>query len=355
MILDSYTVTFQPSGKRVLVSRGEDILHAAIAAGVYINSSCGGDGVCGRCRVIVREGDTTAEPTGRLTDEEKAFNLSILYGSETNVESVIATLKQYPMNADHQVVLLKEAQGIKNIENLHDYIVQPATSTIFVICYKKEKFDKRTNFAKMVLNNCVVFESKKLYEDKVPQWIMKYLNEKGYDIHPEATRVLTEYLGNNLQNISNELNKLILNVEKNKEIVLADIEKNIGISRDYNVFELQNALGKKDIIKANKIVNYFRTNPKSNPFIMTIGSLGSYFGKIYMSHYIKDDSEYRSVLGVNPYFIKDYKEANRNYNITKTEQVLSLLHEYDLRSKGINNANINEGELLRELVYKILH
>lgn len=292
-----------------------------------------------------------------LNESEKGFNQTILYGRETNAATVLDHVKRYPMMSERQVVILKEAQQLKDLELLQAYISNPLASTIFVICYKYRTLDKRKQFYKAIQKNCVLLTANKLYENRIPAWIQDYLSGKGHSIHPKAAMLLTEYLGNDLSKIANELDKLILNVDAGKTISADDIERNIGISKDYNVFELQSALGQKDIGKANRILNYFIANPRSNPLVVILGTLYAYFSKIYIYHFSrqKSDKELPSIMQVHPFFLKDYKLAGTNYSLRKTEDILGWLKDYDLRSKGVNNTSASDGELLRELVYKILH
>lgn len=291
-----------------------------------------------------------------LDEAEKSFNQTILYGRDTDAITIINEAKRYPMMAERQVVIVKEAQDIKKIEELNSYFENPTPTTLLVICYKKKSVDKRTAFGKIVSKKSVYFESVKLYDNKIPEWIDAYVKEKNYKIDPKASILLTEFLGNDLAKISNEIDKLILNISPNEIISPSLIEKFIGISKDYNVFELTKALGLKDVLKANKIVNYFAANPKNNPFILTISNLYSYFNKLIITHSLKNQSDnvIASELGVNPYFVKEYKSACANYDYKKLVEIISLLHEYDLKSKGMNN-NQEDSELLKELVFKILH
>ncbi|MFN4235133.1 MAG: DNA polymerase III subunit delta [Bacteroidia bacterium] len=291
-----------------------------------------------------------------LDEAEKSFNQTILYGRDTDAITIINEAKRYPMMADRQVVIVKEAQDIKKIEELNAYFENPTPTTLLVICYKKKSVDKRTAFGKNVSKNSVYFESAKLYDNKIPEWIDAYVKEKKYKIDPKAAIMLTEFLGNDLAKISNEIDKLILNISSNEIITPAIIEIFIGISKDYNVFELTKALGLKDVLKANRIVNYFAANPKNNPFILIISNLYSYFNKLIITHSLKNQSDnvIASELGVNPFFVKEYKTACANYDYKKLVEIISLLHEYDLKSKGVNN-NQEDSELLKELVFKILH
>ncbi|MDA3953035.1 MAG: DNA polymerase III subunit delta [Bacteroidales bacterium] len=291
-----------------------------------------------------------------LTDAEKSFNQSVLYGKETEMHTVINTAKRYPMMANYQVVIVKEAQNIKNIEDLIHYANTPLKSTVLVINYKYKTLDKRKKLYKALNENCVLFESKKLYDNEVPGWINGYLKNKNRTIDPSAGMLLTEYLGNDLSKIANELDKLIITLPDGEfNITSSHIERNIGISKDYNNFELHKALTQKNVLKANRIVNYFGHNPKDNPFTVTISSLYHFYSKVLSYHFIKDKRNVAATLKVNPYFVGDYEKAAKNYNPKKTVEIISLLREYDLKSKGFNNVSTTHGELLKELVYRILH
>ena len=294
-----------------------------------------------------------------LSDAEKGFNQTILYGKDTEVMTVLNAAKRYPMMSDYQLVLVKEAQELKidkAAEQFQAYCEKPLPSTILVLCHKYGKFDKRIKVYKILEKTGVVFESASIYENKVPAWIDDFVRDKGYHINPKASALLAEYLGNDLSKVANELEKLMLNVSKNQEIGTKEVQDNIGISKDYNVFELQNALARKDVFKANQIVNYFEANPKANPMVLVMGNLASYFTKILKYHYVVDKSQLARELGVSPYFVKDYDLAARNYNYGKTLEVISLLRAYDLKSKGVDSTgNTEHGELMRELIYKIIH
>jgi DNA polymerase-3 subunit delta len=301
-----------------------------------------------------------------LESSEKEFNQSVLYGKDLDVLTLISYAKRYPMMSNYQVVLVKEAQDLKNLVSKEDkdqknplleYIQHPLTSTILVFCYKYKSLDKRTKLAKAVEKNSVLFESKKLYDNKIPDWINQYVLSKGHRINPKASILLSEYLGVDLTKITNEIDKLLLNLKPGDEISIQSIEDNIGISKDYNIFELHAALGKKNILKANRIVNYFAANPKNNPMVLTIPQLYSYFMKVMTYHSLNDRSRNNvaSALGVNPYFVSEYESAAKSYTQGQTVQIISYLREYDLKSKGVNNGSSDEGSLLKELVYKILH
>ncbi|POY35307.1 DNA polymerase III subunit delta [Solitalea longa] len=301
-----------------------------------------------------------------LSDAEKGFNQTVLYGKETDMTTVLNNAKRYPMMSDYQVVLIKEAQNIKFGKDKGDkdqdpfaaYVDNPLRSTILVFCYKHGKIDGRLKLFKNIEKHGVLFESKKLYDNQVPAWIADHVQEHGFKISPQATALLAEYLGNDLLKISNELEKLMINIQKGAEIGVKEIETNIGISKEYNVFELQNALGKRDVLKANQIINYFAANKKDNPAVVVLATLAGYFSKLFVYHCLKDKSKpaVASALGVNPYFVGDYELAARNYPQGKTMQIISFLREYDLKSKGVGSTgNTDEGDLMKELVWKILH
>ncbi len=292
-----------------------------------------------------------------LQTEEKEFNQSVLYGKDLEVAQIISEAKQFPFGSEKRVVIVKEAQNIKNIEELETYFDNPLPSTILVICYKYKKLDKRKKFGKNLSKKAVVFESKKLYDNQVPDWIAKYLAEKGYKIEEKARFMLAEFLGTKLSNISNELDKLTLIVKKEETITAKIIEKNIGISKDYNIFEFQNTLGKKDILKSNQIINHFAANPKNHPLVVTLGMLFSFFQKLMTYHSLKDKSKKNvaAELKVNPFFVGQYSNAARHYSMNKLFDIFTYLRQYDLKSKGVNNTSTKDDELLKELVYKILH
>lgn len=292
-----------------------------------------------------------------LTDIEKEFNQTVIYGRETEIRSIISYAKRYPMMANYQVVIVKEAQDIQNIEDLLSYLENPLDSTLLVINYKYKKVDKRKSFFKQIGKKGVLFESKKLYDNQVAGWINNYVREKGYDITPKASAMLTEFLGTGLSKVVNEISKLILNVPEKATINDELVERNIGISKDYNIFELQNAIGSRNILKANRIANYFAANPKDNSLIKTITMLFGYFSRLLIYHQLKDKSRnsVASALSVIPFFVKDYQAAARNYNYQKLTRIISYLKEYDLKSKGVDNVSTSDGELLKELLYKILH
>ncbi|TJZ51728.1 DNA polymerase III subunit delta [Sphingobacterium olei] len=296
-----------------------------------------------------------------LNEAQKGFDQTILYGKDTDFSTIVNASKRYPMMSDYQLILVKEAQALKwksDDELFAKYIENPTPSTILVIAYKYGKFDKRTKLYKAIDKRGVVLESAKLYDDKVAPWIVDQLQQEGWRIHPQAAALMAEYLGTDLSKIANELEKLMLNVPKDSEISSADIERNIGISKDFNVFELNGALGKRDSLKAIQIVDYFAANPKSNPFVVVMGSLAGYFTKILKYHYLQDKSSQTvaKALGVHPFFTKEYDVAARNFNKRKTFDIINTLREYDLKSKGLNTGpNTTTADLMREMVFKILN
>jgi len=300
-----------------------------------------------------------------LPEHERGFNQTVVYGKDTDIMTVLNAAKRYPMMADYQVVLVKEAQDMKwgkdddnkkSIDPVLSYLENPLPSTILVFCYKYGKFDKRKKTYKAIEKNGLIFESATLYDNKVPAWVEGYVSDKGYKMNQQGSAMIAEYLGNDLAKIANELEKLMLNVRAGQEITLKHIQDNIGISKEYNVFELQTALTKKDAYKVNQIINYFEANPKSNPIVLVLGNLNNFFSKVLVYHYVKDKTPQNLAreMGVNPYFIKDYEQAARNYPLGKIFQVISYLREYDLKSKGVES-NAPHGELMKELMFKILH
>ena len=292
-----------------------------------------------------------------LSESERDFNQTILYGKDTLIDDIINGAKRYPMMANYQVIIVKEAQEIKNIEKLEFYAEKPLNSTILVINYKYGTPDKRKKFYKILEKTALVFESKKLYENQVPEWINTYLKERNYSISPVSSKLLVEFLGADLSKIANELEKLMISLPEKATITPDDIEKNIGFSKDYNNFELQNAIRDRDILKANRIIIHFGKNPKDNPVTLTIISLFMYFSKMLTYHFLQDKSKANaaSVLKVNPFFVQDYAKACQAYNARKVVSVISILREYDMKAKGVNNPGISDEDLLKELIYKIMH
>ena len=290
-----------------------------------------------------------------LSEEEKGFNQMVLYGRDVTIEDIVSNAKRYPMMAERQVVIVKEAQDLsRTIENLVAYAENPQPTTVLVVCYKYKKLDNRKKLAKVLKKSgAVLFESKKLYENQVPDWIRRVMAGKGYTITPKSAQMLTEFLGNDLAKVNNELEKLQLILKPGEQITPQLIEENIGISKDYNNFELQNAIGSKDIKKAFGIVQYFAQNPKNHPLVMTVALLYSFFSKLLKYHSVSDKSQAASVIGVSPYFVKDYQLAARNYPMKKVSSIIANIREVDMKSKGVGAANIPQGDLLKELLVHI--
>ena len=293
-----------------------------------------------------------------LTDEEKGFNQMVLYGKDVTVEDIVANAKRYPMMADRQVVIVKEAQELsRTIEKLESYAENPQPTTVLVIAYKYKTLDKRKKVTKVIDRNGLVFESKKLYDNQVGDWIKRVLSGKGYSIEPKGAAMLVEFLGNDLSKISNELDKLAIVLPKGSTITPKLIEDNIGISKDYNVFELRKAIGEKDQLKAYKIADYFAQNPKDNPLVMTVGLVFGFFTQLLQYHGLKDKNpaNVAKMLRVNPYFLKDYDIALRNYPMRKVSGIVATLRDIDVKSKGVGANSIPQSDLLREMLVKIFN
>src|SRR5680860_388010 len=292
-----------------------------------------------------------------LQEEEKEFNQMVLYGKEVTIDDIVANAKRYPMMAERQVVIVKEAQHLsRTIEQLLKYAENPQTTTVLVICYKYKKLDKRKKLYKTINEKGVIFESKKLYENRVPDWIRKHLQAKGYSISHKASILLYEYLGNDLSRINNELEKLRFVLPKNTEITPADIETHIGISKDYNNFELKKAIGERDVVKATRIINYFAQNPKDNPFVLTVTLLNSFFTQLLQYHGLNDHSpkSVASALRINPYFVDEIQLAARNYPMKRVSGIVSHLREMDMKGKGVGANAASQSDLLKELLVKII-
>lgn len=292
-----------------------------------------------------------------LDESEKGFNQQVMYGRDVTIEDIIAAAKRYPMMAERQVIIVKEAQDLsRTIENLASYAENPQPSTVLVLNYKYKTLDKRKKLYKIISKNGLIFDSKKLYENQVSDWIRRVLNGKKYQIEPKASLMLIEFLGTDLSKISNELNKLVLILPEGTIINDKHIEENIGISKDFNNFELRKAVGEKNILKSNRIINYFAENPKNNPLVMTISLLNGFFTQLLFFHGLQDKSKksVASALGINPYFVDEYFLASRNYPIQKVTSILSFLRDADMKSKGVG-ANHSQEDILKELLFKILH
>ena len=292
-----------------------------------------------------------------LTEEEKGFNQTVLYGRDVTIDDIVSTAKRYPMMAERQVVIVKEAQDLsRTLDKIESYAANPMESTVLVFCYKYKTLDKRKKVTKLLAQKGLVYESKKLYENQVGDWIKRVLAGKKYSIEPKATAMLVEFLGTDLSKINNELEKLQIILPVGSTINPQHIEENIGFSKDFNNFELLNALGSRNQAKAFQIAHYFANNPKANPLIVTTSTVFGFFVKILRYHGLKDKnpSKVASVLGINQYFLKDYDVALRNYPMKKVSQIISSLREVDVKSKGVG-ANLTQSDLLNEMLFKIFN
>lgn len=293
-----------------------------------------------------------------LTDEEKEFNLSVLYGADIDIATVVNAAKRYPMMSEYQVVIVKEAQQIRNMEQLSYYLQKPLRSTILVICHKHGKLDGRKKLGSQIAKVGVLFESKPLKDRDLVGFIDSYIARKQLTIEPKASAMVADFIGPDLSRLTGELDKLMLTLGDDKRITPDKVEKNIGISKSYNNFELRNALLNGDVFKANQIVNYFAENPKSNPLPMTIGLLFSYFSNLMLAYYAPDKSD-RGIAEMldlrSPWQAKDYIQGMRVFSGVKTMDIIGYIREADTKSKGFGNSHTSDGDLLRELVYKILH
>ncbi len=293
-----------------------------------------------------------------MTDAEKGFNQTIFYGKDTEERTIAHAALRYPMMADKQVIIVKEAQSLKKIEDLGPYAEKPMPSTLLVLNYKYKNLDKRTKLYKAIASKGVILSTKKLYENKIPAWIENYLKQHNYTIAPQARQILADSLGNDLGKVVNELNKLVIAVKDTTHLTPEHIERNIGISKDYNLFELQDALVAKDVLKANRIINYFGANPQQHPIQMTIVVLFGFYSKLFAIHFMKDKSEQGVIrqMGGSPFFIKKLVSASKKYNPTKLYEIIGILREYDLKSKGMGVSSLSDpAELQKEMIYKILH
>ena len=294
-----------------------------------------------------------------LTEEEREFNQTILYGVDTDVASIINAAKRYPMMSEYQVVIVKEAQNVKKIEELSYYLQNPLMSTILVICHKNGVLDKRKKLAAEISKIGVLFESKKMKDAQLPGFIASYLKRKQVDIEPKASEMMAEFVGTDLNRMAGELDKLVITLPAgSRRITPEQIERNIGVSKDYNNFELRNALLTRDVLKANKIIKYFEENPKTNPIQSTLSVLFGFFSNLMLAYYAPDKTEQgiANQLSLQPTWkAKEYMAAMRVYSGVKCMQIIGEIRYCDARSKGVDNASISDGDLLRELVYKILH
>ncbi len=294
-----------------------------------------------------------------LTETEKEFNQTVVYGADVDVATIINAAKRYPMMAEHQVVIVKEAQAVRGMDELAYYLQKPLMSTILVLCHKHGALDRRKKLAVEIEKTGVLFESKKLKETQLPGFITNYLKRKGFDIDPKATSMMAEFVGTDLSRMAGELEKLMITMPKGQTRVTPEqIEQNIGVSKDYNNFELRAALVEKDVLKANRIIKYFEDNPKNNPIQVTLSLLFGFFSNLMVAYYAPEKSEQgiASYLGLkSPWQAREYLAAMRRYGGVKTMQIIGDIRQADAMSKGVGNSSIGNGDILRELVFKILH
>jgi DNA polymerase-3 subunit delta len=261
------------------------------------------------------------------------------------------------MFSDYQLIIVREAQKLKQIEQLDFYVEKPVKSTVLVLCHKYKKLDGRTKFAKNIDKHGVVFESKKLYDNQIPSWIASFVRAKGYAIDERASIMLAEYIGADLSRITQEFAKLTINIKPGSPITAETIERNVGISKEYNIFELSKALGERDIMKSNRIAWQLGRNPKENPMVKIVPMLFNYFTRIllYKNFQNQPGVNLAAIVGVPPIFLKEYTTASSKYTMDKAIQVISILREYDLKNKGVGNESVEDMELLKEMIHKILH
>lgn len=291
-----------------------------------------------------------------LDESEKGFNQMVLYGRDVAIDDIVSNAKRYPMMAERQVVIVKEAQDLsRSIEKLVDYVNNPQPTTVLVVNYKYKKIDKRKALYKALKKNGVILESKKLYDNQVPDWIRRVLSGQGYQITPKASQMLVEFLGTDLSKIENELNKLKIVLPKGSQITPEAIEENIGISKDFNNFELRKAVGERNMTKAFRIVKYFGDNPKDNPMVVTVSLLFNFFSQLLQYHGLNDKNprNVASVLKINPYFVNEYTSAARNYPMKNVSRAVAVLREFDVKGKGVGANATPQGDLLKELLVKI--
>ena len=295
-----------------------------------------------------------------VPEENRDFDQTVLYGRDVSMADVVGYASQFPMMSEYRLVMVKEAQDIalKEWDLLVSYLEKATQRSVLVLCYRSKWKDKRTKVYGAIKKAGVVYERNKLYDNELPTWILSYTKQHGRSITEKASLLLAEALGNNLSKLSNELDKLFVAVKEGEAITDVEIERNVGVSKDYNIYELQNAIGRKDVVRCNRIVNYFADNPKVMPIPRVVANLYEYLLKVMIYHQLTDKSQYAaaSALGVNPYFVKDYEGAARNYTLPKLAACIGYLHEADVRSKGVRNSGtVSDGELLKELVFKIIH
>lgn len=293
-----------------------------------------------------------------ISEAEAGFNLSVFYGRDADWTAVVNACRRYPMFAERQVVLLKEAQHMKDVDKLESYIENPLSSTVFIVSYKEKKVDGRSKLAKILKqkDKAELLTTKKLYDNQLPEWAGNIVKEKGLQINPKALHMLVDHIGNDLSRIENEVEKLTLNLAGKKSITEDDVERYIGVSKEFNVFELQAAIAQKDLSRSIRIIQYFEANPKAGPIQLILPSVYNFFSKLYILKSLPnpDERTAAAALGVNPYFVKDYLSAARKYDYAGVEKTLLLLHEYNLRSVGVHDGGTSDAGLMKELVVKMM-
>jgi DNA polymerase-3 subunit delta len=292
-----------------------------------------------------------------LTEAEKGFNQTIFYGRDTEIGSIIETAKRYPMMAEKQVVIIREAQDLKQLEKLDGYLANPVESTILVFAYKYKKPDGRKKFAKLIKKHGVVFESKTIYDNQMSKWVESYVHQHQRKITPKATLLISEYIGSNLSLASNEIEKLFISIPEGGHIDDNAVSEVIGINKDFNIFEFQNAFGTRDFKKAMQIAIHFGNHQKEHPYVMVISQLGKYFTNLVLMYFSPKASrnDLARMIGVNPYFMDDFYTAKSNFGAGSAVKAIELIREYDVKAKGVNSSGIPSGELLKELVFKIFN
>ena len=291
-----------------------------------------------------------------LPETEAQFNLTVFYGRDTSWPDLINACRKYPMFSDLQVVILKEAQAMKEIEKLENYVEKPLNSTLLFVAYKGKKLDGRTKLAKLLKEKAVLLSTKKLYDNELPEWTTNIVKTKGYSIANKALFLLIDHIGNDLSRLNNEIDKLILNLRDRKTITEDDVETFVGISKEFNVFELQQAIATKDLYKAIRIIQYFEANPKAAPIQLIFPSLYNFFSKVQMIYSVpsRDEKAVAAAIGVNPYFVRDYLQTAMKYSSEEVEKVLLLLHHYNLKGIGINDVGSTDAMLLKEMAVKMI-
>lgn len=292
-----------------------------------------------------------------LEEHERDFNQAVMYGKDSEVLNIVSEAKGYPMMAERKLVIIKEAQDLKDLDMLESYFTSPSEKTVFVINYKHKTFDTRKKIAKVIAQSGIMFKSEPIKDYQLPEWISNYVKTVGYSITSKASILLSEFLGSDLSRITNELSKLFLLLEKGTSINDIHIEENIGISKDYNPFELTNAISVRDVPKAFKIANYFEHNPKAGDMMVVVPATFNFFTRLMRIHFLpnKTKEAVAAVLKIHPFVASQLINATKVYNPKKIATNIAILHEYDLKSKGIGNSSFSQGDLMREMIYRLLH